>query len=91
MATALVPTKPRRKDVPEGVVLCDHCTAKCCRYFALPLDTPKRRQALAAGLGALETDGLPTVGAAAELLHAEPELAWRIFALALLADELADE
>ena len=43
MATALAPLKPRRKDVPKDQVLCDHCTAKCCRYFALPLDTPEDR------------------------------------------------
>jgi uncharacterized protein len=40
MATALVP-KIRREDVPEGRVLCEYCTAKCCRYFALPIETPK--------------------------------------------------
>src|SRR5437868_14214975 len=33
-------TKPRREDLPPGDVLCAHCTAKCCRYFALPLDEP---------------------------------------------------
>ena len=31
----------RRKDLKPGEVLCEHCTAKCCRYFALPIDTPK--------------------------------------------------
>jgi Fe-S-cluster containining protein len=41
MATALVTPKPRRKDVPKDQVLCEHCTAKCCRYFALPLDAPE--------------------------------------------------
>jgi len=39
MATA-APVKPRREDIPAGVVLCEHCTAKCCRYFALPIDEP---------------------------------------------------
>lgn len=29
-----------RKDVPKGAVLCEFCTAKCCRYFALQIDTP---------------------------------------------------
>jgi len=43
MATALARTKPRRKEVPEGKVLCEYCTAKCCRYFALPLDAPEDR------------------------------------------------
>jgi Fe-S-cluster containining protein len=35
------PVKMRRKDVPEGHVLCEYCTAKCCRYFALPMETPE--------------------------------------------------
>jgi uncharacterized protein len=39
-----VRTKPRREDLQPGQSLCDHCIAKCCRYFALPLDTPKRRK-----------------------------------------------
>ena len=34
----------RREDLAPGEVLCDHCTAKCCRYFALPIDTPVDRQ-----------------------------------------------
>lgn len=25
-----------------GTVLCEHCTAACCRYLALPLDRPTR-------------------------------------------------
>ena len=41
MATALISPKPRRKEVPEDKVLCEYCTAKCCRYFALPLDAPE--------------------------------------------------
>ena len=32
--------KIRREDVPADVSLCDYCTAKCCKYFALPMDTP---------------------------------------------------
>jgi uncharacterized protein len=36
--------KPRREDLSAGESLCDHCTAKCCRYFALPLDTPEARK-----------------------------------------------
>jgi Fe-S-cluster containining protein len=36
-------SKPRREDVPDSDSLCDHCTAKCCKYFALPVDTPKTR------------------------------------------------
>ena len=41
MATVPVTLKPTRKQVPEGKVLCDYCSAKCCRYFALPLDAPE--------------------------------------------------
>jgi uncharacterized protein len=37
-------TKLRRENLPAGQSLCDHCVAKCCRYFALPLDTPARRK-----------------------------------------------
>jgi Fe-S-cluster containining protein len=33
--------KPRREELPKGANLCEFCTAKCCHYFALPLDTPK--------------------------------------------------
>lgn len=43
MATALR-TKPDRKDLQPGEVLCEHCTAKCCRYFALPIEEPKKRK-----------------------------------------------
>ena len=24
-------------------ILCEHCTAVCCRYIALPIDTPQER------------------------------------------------
>ena len=55
------------------------------------LDTPQRRAQLASALGELPANDLPAVSAAAEALRADPELAWRSFALSLLADELADE
>ena len=45
MATVAVP-KIRREDVPEGRVLCEYCTAKCCRYFALPIETPEDARGL---------------------------------------------
>lgn len=35
-----VAAKPSRRDVPAGKCLCDYCSAKCCRYFALPFDRP---------------------------------------------------
>ena len=61
--------------------------------LAAELDTPERRAALAAALDRLaaEAEGLPVVSEALAALRAEPELAWRSLALALLADELADE
>jgi Fe-S-cluster containining protein len=34
----------RREDLKPGEVLCDHCTAKCCKYFALPMDRPQTRK-----------------------------------------------
>jgi hypothetical protein len=57
------------------------------------LDSPQRRAALGAALDGLagEAAGLATVSAALARLRAEPELAWRSVALALLADELAGE
>ena len=55
------------------------------------LDTEERRTRLAAALDELPADDLPAVTAAAESLRADPDLAWRSFALSLLADELADE
>ena len=33
-------TKIRREDLPEGDCLCEYCPAKCCRYFALPIEEP---------------------------------------------------
>jgi Fe-S-cluster containining protein len=32
--------KPHREDLKRGEVLCTYCNAKCCRYFALPIETP---------------------------------------------------
>jgi hypothetical protein len=57
------------------------------------LDTPERRHALAAALDGLvpEAEGLASVTAALGVLRSQPDLAWRSLALALLADELADE
>jgi hypothetical protein len=55
------------------------------------LETPGRRAQLAAALDDLPSGDLPAVTAAVESLCADPELAWRSFALSLLADELADE
>src|SRR5262245_29681168 len=43
MATAAALPKLRRKDVPAGKILCEYCTAKCCRYFAVTIETPEDR------------------------------------------------
>lgn len=61
--------------------------------LATELDTPERRAELAGALDRLATEshGLPTVEAAVEALRADADLAWRSLALALLADELAEE
>ncbi len=29
-----------REELKSGEVLCQYCPAKCCRYFALPIETP---------------------------------------------------
>ena len=70
----------------------DHDTVAVER-LAAELDAPERRSALEAALGGLATEaaGLPVVSEALSTLQAEPELAWRTYALALVADELADE
>jgi hypothetical protein len=59
--------------------------------LAAELDTPDRRAALDEALAALETDGLPAVAETVQLLRADPELAWRTFALAHLADEITED
>ena len=44
MATAAALPKLRRKDVPKDKVLCEYCTAKCCRYFAVTIETPEEHK-----------------------------------------------
>lgn len=36
--------KPRREEIPADQNLCDHCSAKCCKYFALAIDEPTNRR-----------------------------------------------
>jgi hypothetical protein len=55
------------------------------------LDTPERREALERAFRGFETEGLPRVAEAVDGLLAEPDLAWHVLALALLADELAGD
>jgi hypothetical protein len=59
--------------------------------LASELDSPERRTALAHAFATLDSAGLPTVCAGLETLSSEPELAWRVFALAVIADELAED
>lgn len=40
MSLAMPPTKPKRDELPPGADLCSYCTGKCCRYIALPIETP---------------------------------------------------
>ncbi|MCA8985994.1 MAG: YkgJ family cysteine cluster protein [Planctomycetaceae bacterium] len=39
-------TQKTREDLLPGECLCDFCTAKCCHYFALPIETPDTREEL---------------------------------------------
>jgi hypothetical protein len=57
------------------------------------LDDPARRGELLEGLAALAfgATGLPHVARTLTELLADPELAWRAFAVALLAEELAED
>ncbi len=32
--------KPNREDIKPDDILCSYCAAKCCCYFALPIDAP---------------------------------------------------
>ncbi len=44
MNAPTLPIRLKRDQVPNGENLCDHCTAKCCHYFALPIDQPHSRK-----------------------------------------------
>ena len=35
---------PRHDQLAAGECLCTYCPARCCRYFALPLETPTSRE-----------------------------------------------
>ncbi|MBN8602880.1 MAG: YkgJ family cysteine cluster protein [Planctomycetes bacterium] len=43
MSMPVLPKPPRSK-VPPDACLCDYCTAKCCKYFALPIETPTEQK-----------------------------------------------
>jgi hypothetical protein len=57
------------------------------------LDAPSRRAELQSAMSALKerAEGLPRATYLLEALVEEPELAWRFLAVALLAEELAEE
>ena len=38
------PELPPRESIPKSANLCESCTAKCCQYFALPIETPETRE-----------------------------------------------
>jgi hypothetical protein len=61
--------------------------------LAADLESPERVGALLRELERLhgETEGLPAVEAALTRLRQEPELAWRCYACAVLADALAGD
>jgi ABC-type Mn2+/Zn2+ transport system ATPase subunit len=61
--------------------------------LAADLDTPAARAELMAGLASLAAaaEGLQDAGEALRLLQRDPDLAWRCFALGLLAEELAGD
>jgi Fe-S-cluster containining protein len=40
MISAVLP-RMTRETLPKGEFLCQYCSAKCCRYFALPIDKPE--------------------------------------------------
>jgi uncharacterized protein len=42
--SSAVRQKPRREDLKPDEVLCTYCGAKCCRYFAFPIDKPTEWQ-----------------------------------------------
>jgi hypothetical protein len=65
--------------------------AVAAERLADELDSPERRKALHTALSGLAADGLPTVSEGLEVLLADPDLAWRSFGLALLADEIAED
>ncbi len=60
---------------------------------ASDLETPERRARLATRLAELElqADALPAVRGALRLLRSDLELAWRVYAWALLAEHMAAE
>lgn len=42
--TATIEKNPPRESLPKNANLCEYCSAKCCQYFALPIDEPETRE-----------------------------------------------
>ncbi|MDH4177334.1 MAG: hypothetical protein OEW31_07960 [Thermoleophilia bacterium] len=61
--------------------------------LAADLDEPERRTELLDGLASLapEVEGLCGASEGLRVLRADPDLAWHVYALGLLAEELAAE
>lgn len=66
---------------------------RAVKALAVDLWSDERRDRLTAGLDglALRARDLPRVRETVLALARDPELAWRLFALSLLADELGDD
>jgi len=66
---------------------------RAVKALAVDLWSDERRDRLTAGLDglALRARDLPRVRETVLALARDPELAWRLFALSLLAEELGDE
>jgi hypothetical protein len=75
---------PRRELDPDG---------RAVTAVAADLDAEVARAALARGLDRLagEAGDLPTVGGALDELRTDPDLAWRSYACAMLAEALAGD
>ncbi len=75
---------PRRQPDPEG---------RAVSALAADLASADRKAQLIAGLGSLRptVEGLPEVAARLERLAGDDELAWRLFAFTLLAEELLQD
>jgi hypothetical protein len=67
--------------------------SRAVSVLARDLDRLERRESLRDGLQGLRESaaGLPLASALLVRLEDDPDLAWRAFALALLADELGDD
>jgi hypothetical protein len=68
-------------------------SGRAVEAIAGDLDHPDRRRALADGLAQLRknAEGLPAVVARIDALALDSDLAWRWFAVTLLAEELSEE